>query len=179
MGQAVNSARTSGAYTSYTTYNQHSETLNYLGTARGRLGYLITPTVLIYGTGGLAYGGVTAINSYTWVANTDSATSNAPKSFGATYVGTITGWSAGGGLEWMFTPDWSVKADYLYYDLGSVSFNNNYTSVPWAYAPASVNYSSAVMNASWSTASFNGNVIHAGVNRHFDVKGILSLTEKD
>jgi len=180
LGQAVNSAPTSGVYTGYTTYNQHSTTLNYLGTARGRLGYLITPTVLIYGTGGLAYGGVTAINSYTWVANTSSATSYAPRSFGATYAGTLTGWSAGGGLEWMFTPEWSVKGDYLYYDLGSVSFKDNYSSTPWVYAPNnSTNYGGAVYNSSWSTASFSGNVIHAGINRHFDVKGIVTLTEKD
>ena len=136
--------------------------------------------MLVYGTGGLAYGGVTAINSYTWVANTSSATSYAPRSFGATYVGTLTGWSAGGGLEWMFTPEWSVKGDYLYYDLGSVSFKDNYSSTPWVYAPNnSTNYGGAVYNSSWSTASFSGNVIHAGVNRHFDVKGIVSLTEKD
>jgi opacity protein-like surface antigen len=163
--------------TLYTSYNQHSTTLNYLGTGRGRLGYLITPTVLVYGTGGLAYGGVTAINSYTYVAGNSPL---AATSFGATYVGTLTGWSAGGGLEWMFTPEWSVKGDYLYYDLGSVSFKDNFTSRPWAYAPpSSYDYSSAVMNASWSTASFTGNVIHAGINRHFDVKGIVSLTEKD
>ncbi len=180
LGQAVNSASTSGVYTGYTTYNQHSTTLNYLGTARGRLGYLITPTVLVYGTGGLAYGGVTAINSYTWVANTSFETSYAPRSFGATYVGTLTGWSAGGGLEWMFTPEWSVKGDYLYCDLGSVSFKDNYSSTPWVYAANnSTNYGGAVYNASWSRASFSGNVIHAGINRHFDVKGIVSLTEKD
>jgi outer membrane immunogenic protein len=35
-----------------------SKSLNYLGTVRGRFGYLLTPTLLIYGGGGLAYGGV-------------------------------------------------------------------------------------------------------------------------
>jgi opacity protein-like surface antigen len=33
-----------------------SKSLDYLGTVRGRLGFLITPTLLVYGTGGLAYG---------------------------------------------------------------------------------------------------------------------------
>lgn len=174
FGTGVNKNNTTG----YTSYNQHSATLNYIGTGRGRFGYLITPEVLIFGTGGLAYGGVTAINSYTYVANNSVANTYAPKFFGATYEGTLTGWTAGGGLEWMLTPEWSVKGDYLYYDLGSVSFKDNYTSVPWSpYAP--IDYSGAVQNSSWSTASFNGNVIHAGVNRHFDVKGIVSLTEKD
>ena len=35
-----------------------SKSLDYLGTVRGRLGYLFTPTLLVYATGGLAYGGV-------------------------------------------------------------------------------------------------------------------------
>ena len=32
--------------------------VDYIGTVRGRLGFLVTPTLLAYGTGGLAYGGV-------------------------------------------------------------------------------------------------------------------------
>ena len=35
-----------------------SQSLDYIGTVRGRLGYLVTPTLLIFGSGGLAYGGV-------------------------------------------------------------------------------------------------------------------------
>ena len=32
---------------------------------------------------------------------------------------TPTGWTAGGGVEWMFAPHWSAKAEYLYVDLSS------------------------------------------------------------
>jgi hypothetical protein len=32
------------------------------------------------------------------------------------------GWIAGGGAEYMFAPHWTVKAEYLYYDLGSVTY---------------------------------------------------------
>ena len=43
------------------------------------------------------------------------------------------GWSAGAGVEWMFNPKWSVKAEYLYYDLGTANTANVgplfYTSV--------------------------------------------------
>ena len=35
-----------------------SKSLSYLGTVRGRLGFLATPTLLVFGTGGLAYGGM-------------------------------------------------------------------------------------------------------------------------
>lgn len=31
------------------------------------------------------------------------------------------GWSAGASVEWMFNPKWSVKAEYLYYDLGTAN----------------------------------------------------------
>ncbi|QGM45794.1 outer membrane protein [Methylocystis heyeri] len=74
-----------------------SESLPWFGTVRGRLGYLVTPTLLIYGTGGFAYGEVNA----GWISNTR------------------TGWSAGGGVEWMFMPNWSAKIEYLYTDLSS------------------------------------------------------------
>ena len=66
---------------------------------RGRVGYLITPTLLIYGTGGFAYGQVSAFGFNT----------------------TPTGWTAGGGVEWMFAPHWSAKAEYLYVDLSNMS----------------------------------------------------------
>jgi outer membrane immunogenic protein len=34
---------------------------------------------------------------------------------------TRAGWTVGGGVEWMFAPRWSVKAEYLYVDLGTFS----------------------------------------------------------
>ena len=42
---------------SNTTNIQSNSSLNWLGTVRGRLGYLLTPSLIVYGTGGLAYGG--------------------------------------------------------------------------------------------------------------------------
>jgi outer membrane immunogenic protein len=71
--------------------------LPWFGTVRGRAGYLVTPTFLVYGTAGFAYGGVDA--------------------FG--YNNTRTGWTAGGGVEWLFAPHWSAKLEYLYVDLDS------------------------------------------------------------
>jgi len=71
--------------------------LAWFGTVRGRAGYLITPTLLAYGTAGFAYGQVDA-----WG-----------------FSNTRTGWTAGGGLEWMFAPHWTAKLEYLYVDLDS------------------------------------------------------------
>lgn len=55
------------------------------GTVRGRAGYLVTPDLLVYGTGGLAY----------QISNT-------------------AGWTAGGGIEYAINRNWSAKAEYLY-----------------------------------------------------------------
>ena len=36
------------------------------------------------------------------------------------------GWldgTAGGGLEWQFRDRWSAKGEYLYYDIGSLSYS--------------------------------------------------------
>ena len=151
------------AGTTYTTYGQHTATLNYLGTGRGRLGFLVTPELLLFGTAGFAYGGVISANSYVTVANT-SAT--APTVYGPQFTGTLTGWTAGGGLEWAISPQWSVKADYLYYNLGSVNAyslgsNNTFSSTSFNSSPFGI--------ISQSTTAFSGNIIRGGVNRHFDL----------
>jgi outer membrane immunogenic protein len=46
--------------TSYTTVGKASSNLQYIGTVRGRVGYLVMPTLLAYGTAGFAYGGVSS-----------------------------------------------------------------------------------------------------------------------
>ena len=39
--------------------------LDWIGTVRGRVGYLVTPTILLFGTGGFAYGNTWAnVSSY-------------------------------------------------------------------------------------------------------------------
>ncbi len=46
-----------GRSTNYVGVHSVHGALDYLGTVRGRLGFLVTPSLLLYGTGGLAYGG--------------------------------------------------------------------------------------------------------------------------
>ena len=40
---------------------------------------------------------------------------------------TLTGWTVGGGVEWLLNPNWSVKVEYLYYDFGLNDNNWNAT----------------------------------------------------
>jgi outer membrane immunogenic protein len=96
-----------------------SRSLDYLGTVRGRIGILPKPSLLAYVTGGLAYGGVNT--STTIVERLGFVDTPTPFGTSGSLSTTRFGWTAGAGLEWMFAPNWSAKAEYLYYDLGTVT----------------------------------------------------------
>ena len=93
---------------------------DWLATLRGRLGILAAPQTLLYATGGLAVGGV---RGSTTITPTPCAT-NAFCSAGSA-SDTRWGWTVGGGLEQAFGSQWSVKLEYLYYDLGTFSYTAN------------------------------------------------------
>ena len=110
-----------GTATTMQTTGQFQGSLDYVGTVRGRAGYLVTPTLLIYGTAGLAYANANMSASY---ATIDLAGIYGPGFASSSYSDTRVGWTAGGGVEWMFLPNWSAKLEYLYYDLGTVTLNS-------------------------------------------------------
>ncbi len=104
--------------------------LNWFGTVRARAGYLFTPAFLVYATGGFAYGGVQG--QFTGYSNTR------------------TGWTVGGGVEWMFMPNWSAKGEYLFTDLSSGGTQG------W-------------LGANWGNRRHpEYHVVRAGVNYHFN-----------
>ena len=151
---------------SNTTNIQSNSSLNWLGTVRGRVGYLLTPSLIVYGTGGLAYGGYDLgiknfINSEDITRTTDyhfliSGRSGNPKA--------MVGWTAGGGAEWMFLPNWSLKTEYLFYDLGNTG--NMFFNDAYGYADAAGLFSRiSVTNFSQRV---NGNIVRAGMNYHFN-----------
>jgi outer membrane immunogenic protein len=72
----------------------------------------VDPRVLLYVTGGLAYGEVKA--DYT------SGIFGTPLALLSTST-TRAGWTVGAGVEGAFWNNWSLKAEYLYVDLGTVS----------------------------------------------------------
>ena len=132
---------------------QATRQLDYLGTVRGRLGFLVTPTLLLYGTGGLAYGGVSSSTSV--LQGFSAFTGPTGQAWGAagSYSDTRVGWTAGGGVEWLFLPNWSAKLEYLYVDATSSNYNNNNGWIAgWGFS----NRSPAI------------NVVRAGVNYHFN-----------
>jgi outer membrane immunogenic protein len=76
---------------------------NWLATIRGRVGYAFAPQVLVYVTGGGAFSGVTLRNYVPGSALLNVSQEN-----------TLSGWTVGGGFEYGFTPNWSVKVEGLY-----------------------------------------------------------------
>ena len=125
----------------------------YLGTVRGRLGYLVTPSWLVYATGGLAYGGVSASTTLAQSALNGFAGSGA-----GSMSDTRVGWTVGGGMEWMFAQRWSVKGEYLHYDLGTSNFT---------FAATSGFFLTPVYQTVTASAHFQGDVVRVGVNYHF------------
>jgi outer membrane immunogenic protein len=106
---------------------------------RGRLGYTWGPG-LFYITGG----GARANFQFT---TTDVAgISN--------FDTTKSGWTLGGGYEWMFAPNWSLRAEYLYY-----RFSGGTTSTT-AVLPA------GGFAHTWSSPSFS--VARVGLDYKFD-----------
>jgi len=76
-------------------------------TARGRFGFA-ADRVLFYGTGGwfgADFGSSVNGGFPTNIVNTSS-------------TGFQSGWTAGGGVEWAFAPRWSLKGEYLHYQVG-------------------------------------------------------------
>ena len=87
--------------------SQVGSKINYFGTIRGRLGFLPTERVMLYGTGGAAYGETESFAEADF-AGLDISTSD-----------TNWGWTAGGGVEVAVTDNITLQAEYLYVDLGS------------------------------------------------------------
>jgi len=126
-----------------TVYNRE---IDSLGTFRARVGYLSFPSLLWYATGGLAYGQTKLGVAAACPAWTPPCSSSA-----ATSSNTSVGWTFGGGVEWQFAPSWSVKAEYLYVDLG-----NQTNVISYTYAP---------FNSSLTTTTREqDNIVRAGLN---------------
>jgi outer membrane immunogenic protein len=104
--------------------------VTWFGTVRGRLGFLPTDRLLIYGTGGFAYGRVEANSVLTLAVpnnagNVFSFDCSAGVAFPTCFTGNsariATGWTAGAGFEFALSQNVSLKGEYLYVNLGTNS----------------------------------------------------------
>ena len=84
---------------------------------RGRLGWLVTPSVMLFGTGGVSWQDVSVNASCQpaggWACGTPRNTT----------INTVkTGWTAGGGIEAKIAANWLARVEYRYADYGSTNY---------------------------------------------------------
>jgi len=97
-----------------------AQKLPWFATLRARLGVEPTDHWLLYVTGGAAFGEVDSTATATTLTSTGIFLSSASST-----NNTLAGWTIGGGAEWVISGPWTMKAEYLYIDLGK--FTNTYT----------------------------------------------------
>jgi outer membrane immunogenic protein len=126
------------------TIGAHQTSSRWLGTLRGRLGYVLGGGFL-YATAGLA------------ISDVSSSFSSAAGS--ATFAGSLTsptptsGWTVGAGYEYAFSTWISAKVEYLHFELGGSSY------------PVSVVTGGGPLPASWTVSTkLSGDIVRAGVN---------------
>jgi outer membrane immunogenic protein len=135
-----------GIYTGDTLNVNAKASLDWLGTTRGKVGFVATPDnrLLFYGTGGVAYGGGSShFNVY-------------DQTFSAYWSGnpssTRVGWTIGAGVEYALTNNITIGAEYLYVDLGSNNITTSgnaaaATYFPGVYASAKIDYNASIFRA--------------------------------
>jgi outer membrane immunogenic protein len=95
-----------------------SSKVEWLATVRGRLG-LAFDRFLVYGTGGVAFASVKVTDQVDFRPN------GAPGlGLPGSSSNTRTGYALGAGMEYAFTNNWTVKAEYLYVDLGKTNYTH-------------------------------------------------------
>jgi outer membrane immunogenic protein len=161
-----------------TTYNVE---IDWFGTVRGRVGFLIGDQVLLYGTGGLAYGrvglsGITNVNGAENTSGNSGLPPVAPLTPGAAAFNeskTNIGWTAGAGIEGRFASwlpaGWSWKLEYLYVDLGFDTVVSPFPggSSAFALGPPGRLLTSPFTGAITMHTHFTDNIVRIGVNYQF------------
>jgi outer membrane immunogenic protein len=135
--------------------------LKWFGTARGRVGLLAAERLLVYATGGLAYGGF----------------SETSPNLAYSLSSLKAGWTVGAGVEAALGSNWSVKFEYLYMDLGNVgnvsATGVNATSVSYGNNNSNpkVNPQGSILTQTAYTylfnAKFTDSIARVGLNYRF------------
>lgn len=119
---------------------------DWLVTLRPRVGWAID-NWLLYGTGGLAVARENLSQSFTLLT---------PFVLSNSFTTTQVGWTAGAGVEAKLSRNWSVKAEYLYVDLGNTPTNASVLTPPLAG------------NGGFAAMHLTANVVRVGLDYHFD-----------
>lgn len=137
--------------------------IDWFGTIRGRVGYLVGDNLLLYGTGGLAYGQVSVSTATNVAVSVSRGNAIAPDSASANLSKTNIGFTLGAGLQGAlpsFSPNWTWKVEYLYVDLGSVD-----TITPFALVRSGGSaYYTPITGPAVTHTRFSENILRIGLN---------------
>ncbi|MGO8908989.1 MAG: outer membrane protein [Bradyrhizobium sp.] len=151
------------------TFNANDK-VKWFGTLRARLGFLPTNSLLLYATGGLAYGKVDESANVGLAPGLSNSTGNfgftyacggiygSPTCFAGSNSQTSAGWTAGGGAEYQFTRNLSLKFEYLYVNLGGSTFAIRAVNFAGGSTPS-------FLNVRFGDTAFNS--VRGGVNYRF------------
>jgi outer membrane immunogenic protein len=129
--------------------------VHWLSTVRGRLGFAAQDRLLLFVTGGLAVGRVSTQGSVNI-----AIPGFTPDSWFGTNSETRFGGVIGGGAEWAFSNHWSAKAEYLWYDLGSIHHSLNCTGATFPCGGITGQYATLGNTSS----SVYGSIVRVGLN---------------
>jgi opacity protein-like surface antigen len=125
-----------------------TDKFDLLGSGRARLGYLVTPDVWLYGTGGLAW---TRLDQTTTSVNSDGTTITSMPSW-------RFGWVAGaGGEARLWNTNWLARVEYLHYDFGdSGNLSTGFTGATF------------FLSNSTTSRHLTADVVRAGIDYKFN-----------
>jgi outer membrane immunogenic protein len=143
-----------------------NQTVESFGTVRARAGVLLAPPLLLYGTGGFAYGqvhenlhvpavapgGLSPPGGFSYVCTIGTAC------FAGSATQTLLGWSAGAGAEYAITTNLIFRTELLYVHLSAPTATVTATAAAAGTTPASI-------AAGFSSVYFA--VMRAGLNYKF------------
>jgi len=123
----------------FNTAFSNSVSASWLDTLRGRVG-IAGDGAFLYATGGAAFASIQ-----------DSAASPA---VGVSSTTSVTGWTVGGGVEFMPWPNWTLKVEYLFVQFPTISDAFNTLAPVGAFVGVNTHLSE--------------NIVRAGINWHFN-----------
>ena len=145
-----------------------SQKLESLATIRARIGITPFDGGLLYVTGGPAFGRVSSGIDVSMIETGPTCPGGPPGAIIFTpstgsRSANRTGWTAGAGGEWAFTPNLSAKVEYLHYDLGTMHYRANQVTDISAPCANPANTPFASVNLAPST-EIKGDLVRLGLN---------------
>ncbi len=90
---------------------------DWLSTVRGRVGYIVAPDLMVFASGGLAFGDIQLKGQHAYAGG-------CPNCIFGSQTNTATGYAVGGGIEYHTGGNWLVRGEYLFANLDGQSFTS-------------------------------------------------------